>query len=84
MYACHMRQTDTEKTDRYDSARKAFMEERAKKIRLAVERAAHAERYVVNTVRNAHDAGMSWTEIGELLGVSRRAARQKYAEKITD
>ena len=30
-------------------------------------------------VRAAHDAGMSWTVIGAVLGISRQAARQRFA-----
>lgn len=34
-------------------------------------------------VRQARDAGYSWTVIGERLGVTRQAARQRYADRIT-
>lgn len=78
-----MTQGPSETIIRYDSARMAFLDERAKKIRAAKARADHAERYLVNTVRNAHDAGLSWTQIGELLGVTRQAARQRFTEKIS-
>ncbi|MFJ9537615.1 Clp protease N-terminal domain-containing protein [Streptomyces sp. NPDC101225] len=33
-------------------------------------------------VRQARDAGCSWTVIGERLGVSRQGARQRYAERV--
>lgn len=33
-------------------------------------------------VRQARDAGYSWTVIGERLGVSRQAARQRYADRV--
>ncbi|MGW5063297.1 ClpX C4-type zinc finger protein [Streptomyces sp. NPDC004096] len=37
---------------------------------------------VDQVVRRARDAGYSWTVIGECLGVSRQAARQRYAERV--
>jgi hypothetical protein len=61
-----------------------LLDERAKKIKAAKSRAEHAQRYLMNTVRDAYDAGLTWTEIGALLGVSKQAARQKYAAKIAD
>lgn len=67
-----------------DARQAAFRAEKAHKIELALDRARRAERYVVNTVREAHDSGLSWTEIGELLGISRQAARQKYRATETD
>lgn len=36
------------------------------------------------TVVAARSAGVSWTDIGEALGVSRQAAQAKYARYCTD
>jgi hypothetical protein len=38
-----------------------------------------ARRQLDDDVRAAHQAGMSWTVIGALLGISRQAARQRFA-----
>ncbi|MET9829462.1 ClpX C4-type zinc finger protein [Streptomyces sp. NPDC006385] len=35
-------------------------------------------------VRQVRDAGHSWTVIGERLGISRQAARQRYADRVVD
>jgi hypothetical protein len=37
---------------------------------------------VDQAVRQAREAGYSWTVIGERLGVSRQAARQRYADRV--
>ncbi|MFF0793760.1 Clp protease N-terminal domain-containing protein [Streptomyces spiralis] len=42
----------------------------------------HADAAVDQAVRQARDAGYSWTVIGEHLGVSRQAARQRYADRV--
>ncbi|GGN89292.1 hypothetical protein GCM10011579_083990 [Streptomyces albiflavescens] len=41
-----------------------------------------ADAAVDQVVRRARDAGYSWTVIGERLGVSRQAARQRYADRV--
>ncbi|WP_107416073.1 Clp protease N-terminal domain-containing protein [Streptomyces sp. CdTB01] len=41
-----------------------------------------ADAAVDQVVRQARDAGYSWTVIGERLGVSRQAARQRYADRV--
>ncbi|MET8966062.1 ClpX C4-type zinc finger protein [Streptomyces sp. NPDC004074] len=41
-----------------------------------------ADAAVDQVVRQVRDAGYSWTVIGERLGVSRQAARQRYAERV--
>ncbi|MFI1168612.1 hypothetical protein ACH4UM_34865 [Streptomyces sp. NPDC020801] len=33
-------------------------------------------------MRQAPDAGYSWTVIGERLGVSRQASRRRYADRV--
>jgi len=42
----------------------------------------HADEAVDEAVRQARAAGHSWTVIGERLGVSRQAARQRYADRV--
>lgn len=44
--------------------------------------ADHADEAVDQVVRQVRAAGHSWTVIGEHLGVSRQAARQKYADRV--
>lgn len=41
---------------------------------------ARLDHDVREAVRAAHESGSSWAQIGIALGVSRRAARQLYAE----
>ncbi|WP_435212800.1 hypothetical protein [Streptomyces sp. bgisy034] len=41
-----------------------------------------ADEAVDQVVRQVRAAGHSWTVIGERLGVSRQAARQKYADRV--
>ncbi|MFE5814860.1 ClpX C4-type zinc finger protein [Streptomyces sp. NPDC056479] len=41
-----------------------------------------ADKAVDQVVRQVRAAGHSWTVIGERLGVSRQAARQKYADRV--
>ncbi|MED7828940.1 ClpX C4-type zinc finger protein, partial [Streptomyces chiangmaiensis] len=43
---------------------------------------ARADATVDQVVRQAREAGYSWTVIGERLGVSRQAARQRYADRV--
>lgn len=49
--------------------------------RVAYQRAL-LERQLLDAVRNARQAGASWTKIGHELGTSGEAARQRYADKI--
>ncbi|MEU9207713.1 Clp protease N-terminal domain-containing protein [Streptomyces sp. NPDC048415] len=42
----------------------------------------HADEAVDQVVRQVRAAGHSWTVIGEHLGVSRQAARQRYADRV--
>jgi hypothetical protein len=37
-----------------------------------------ARQHLIDEVRSAHNAGLSWTAIGAILGVSRQAARQRF------
>ena len=47
-------------------------------LRDAVAEQAQAERHVLDAIRGARDAGMSWTAIGNMVGTSGEAARQRY------
>lgn len=39
---------------------------------------AHAERLLLDAVAQARDQGLTWHEIGQLLGVSATAAARRY------
>ncbi|MFB4269663.1 Clp protease N-terminal domain-containing protein [Nonomuraea sp. GTA35] len=41
-----------------------------------------ADAMVDHYVRAARDAGLSWTDIGQRLGISKQAARQRYAPRL--
>lgn len=47
----------------------------------AVARRAQAERELIETVRQAREAGQSWAAIGAVLGTSGEAARQRYGKR---
>ena len=51
-------------------------------LRTAVMERSSAERHVVEAVRAARHAGLSWAAIGHLVGTSGEAARQRYAERV--
>lgn len=51
-------------------------------LRSAVQERSVAERHIVDAVRQARQAGLSWSAIGHLLGTSGEAARQRYARKV--
>lgn len=40
---------------------------------------SRAEEHVAQALRRARGAGASWTEVGEALGISRQAARSRFA-----
>jgi hypothetical protein len=48
----------------------------------AVRERAQAERHLLDSVRAARDAGMSWSAIGIVVGTTGEAARQKYADRV--
>ena len=52
-------------------------------VAVSVEHAATADRLLDHFVAQARAAGMSWTEIGARLGVSKQAARQRFADRPT-
>jgi hypothetical protein len=49
-----------------------------RKLREAAIRRAESERDVVAAVREARNDGLSWAKIGEMLGTTGEAARQRY------
>jgi hypothetical protein len=51
-------------------------------LRSAVAERSEAERHVIDAVRSAREAGLSWRAIGKFLGTSGEAARQRYASKV--
>lgn len=48
-------------------------------LRAAVAEQSAAERHVVDAIRSARQAGMSWNAIGSFVGTTGEAARQRYA-----
>ena len=61
-------------------------EDRGEPAALALRRAAYrralAERELVDAVTTARSTGMTWARIGEQLGTSGEAARQRYAAHV--
>lgn len=51
-------------------------------LRSAVQERSDAERHVLDAVRGARQAGLSWSAIGALVGTSGEAARQRYGQKV--
>jgi len=49
---------------------------------ISAERAADADRLLDHFVAHARGAGMSWTDIGARLGVSKQAVRQRFAGTV--
>ena len=51
-------------------------------LRQAVQERSAAERHIVEAIRAAREAGMSWSVIGAFVGTSGEAARQRYGGKV--
>ncbi len=51
-------------------------------LRSAVQERSDAERHVLDAVRSAREAGLSWSAIGALVGTTGEAARQRYGRKV--
>ena len=51
-------------------------------LRAAVAERSEAERHMVDAVRRARQAGLSWSAIGSFVGTSGEAARQRYSSKV--
>jgi len=50
-------------------------------VRLAAWRRDTAERELAEAVRTAREQRLSWREVGEAIGTSGEAARQRYATR---
>lgn len=51
-------------------------------LRSAVAERSSAERHLVEAVRGARRAGMSWATIGTFVGTTGEAARQRYGALV--
>lgn len=51
-------------------------------LRAAIQERPGAERHVLEAIRAARIAGMSWSAIGLFVGTSGEAARQRYGHKV--
>ena len=51
-------------------------------LRSAAHERSDAERHVLEAVRGARQAGLSWSAIGALVGTTGEAARQRYGRKV--
>lgn len=51
-------------------------------LRGAVRERSDAERHILEAIRRAREAGMSWSVIGSFVGTSGEAARQRYGNKV--
>lgn len=51
-------------------------------LRGAVAERSDAERHLLEAIRAARTAGLSWSAIGNLVGTSGEAARQRYGNKV--
>lgn len=51
-------------------------------LRAAIQERSDAERHVLDAVRVAREAGLSWASIGLFVGTSGEAARQRYGNKV--
>ncbi|HWL45409.1 MAG TPA: hypothetical protein VNQ73_20875 [Ilumatobacter sp.] len=54
-----------------------------RRVVAAHEASSRAAADLTSAARDAHAAGLSWTAIGAVLGISRQAARQRFAERTT-
>ncbi len=51
-------------------------------LRRAVQERSDAELHVLEAVRAAREAGMTWAVIGAFIGTTGEAARQRYGGKV--
>ncbi|MBU6245396.1 MAG: hypothetical protein KGP12_09290 [Actinomycetales bacterium] len=51
-------------------------------LRVAVAARGEAERHLIEAVTAARTSGMSWAAIGQFVGTTGEAARQRYAAKL--
>ena len=52
------------------------------RLRNAVAERSDAERHMLEAIKGAREAGLSWAAIGGLVGTSGEAARQRYANRV--
>lgn len=50
-------------------------------LRAAIQERSDAERHVLDAIKAARKAGMSWSTIGLFVGTSGEAARQRYGNR---
>ena len=51
-------------------------------LRHAVAEQSAAERHLIDAIRDARAAGMSWASIGTFVGTSGEAVRQRYTDLV--
>lgn len=51
-------------------------------LRAAIQERSAAERHLIDAIRAARAAGMSWSTIDAFVGTSGEAARQKYSGRV--
>ena len=51
-------------------------------LRAAIQERSDAEQHVIDAIREARRAGMTWSTIGTFVGTTGEAARQRYAAKV--
>ena len=51
-------------------------------LRAAIQERSDAERHVLEAIRAARVAGMSWSAIGLFVGTSGEATRQRYRNEV--
>lgn len=56
----------------------------ATRLREAYAMREEAERNILSGVEQAVDAGMSWSEIGDCLNVTKQSAHRKYSKQLPD
>ncbi len=68
--------------ERYEPREADRVEPALLALRRAVYRRALVEQEILEQVRRAREAGWSWTKVGEQLGTSGEAARQRYSDRV--
>ena len=67
---------------RVEGSASGAMERLDEAIALRESLAANADRVMDHFVGQAREAGESWTAIGDRLGISKQAARQRFADRV--
>ena len=68
--------------DRLAQARGVAVSEYPHCVRLLRDLRDEADNWLVLFVREAIERGHTWAEVGEMLGVSRQAAHERYTPRI--